>query len=120
MTCVQGDNATYVLVSENGQIVKFYNNDKKFIYYADKNETVEVKDYKKIDSVFKEYSLCFLSFDDVNMIDGSEMTYMDKDGNYIAVVIDYDNVDETGILKYKNLHIVRMVDSMRMEYTIFE
>lgn len=120
MTRVQGDNATYVLVSENGQIVKYYNNDKKFIYYVDKNETVKVKDYKKIDSVFKEYSLWSLSIMDADMIDGSEMTYIDKDGNYIAVVIERDNVDETGILKYKNLHIVRMVNSMRMEYTIFE
>lgn len=120
MTCVQGDNATYVLVSENGQIVKFYNNDKKFIYYVDKNKTVKVKDYKEIESVFKEYSLEFLSFDDVNMIDGSEMTYIDKNGDYIAVVLDYDNIDESGIVRYKNLYVVRIIDSMRMEYAIFK
>ena len=120
MTLIQGSNPTIVLVSENGQIVKFYNNDKKFIYYVDKNKTVKVKDYKEIESVFKEYSLEFLSFDDVNMIDGSEMTYIDKNGDYIAVVLDYDNVDESGILKYKNLYIVKIIDSMRSEYAIFE
>jgi len=120
MTLIQGSNPTRVSVSENGQIVKFYNDDNKFIYYVDKNETVKVEDYEEIESIFKEYCINYLSGNDINMMEGSEITYVDRDGEYIAVMLDYNNVDESGVLKYKNLYIVKIIDSMRIEYAIFE
>lgn len=120
MTLIQGSNPTCVSVSEDGQLVKFYNDEKKFIYYPKKNETVPVKDYEEIEAGFTEYRIRSLPYGDENGIEGCEITCIDRENAAVAVLLDYDHVDESGELKYKNLHIVRVADSERIEYAVFE
>lgn len=47
------------------------------------------------------------------------MTYAGKDGSYLAVEIDWDNLENTPP-KYKNMYILRKYGDTLHKYYVFE
>ncbi len=121
MTLIQGSNPTRVEVSADGRYVKFYNNDFKYLYDVTLNKTEQIEAYADIDKHFNSYNIEALPFGDTNSLTENQITYIGADGALVSVDLDYDFGDENSdVLRYKNLVILKQTCNEIKEYRLFE
>ena len=116
MDRTQGDNPTFVGVTADGCYVRFYNVEKKYIYDVKENEYTEVAEFG--DSLENQYQISSIIFGEENAISEDQITYIGKDGSYLAVEIDLDNLED-GVPKYKNMYILRKDGDVTKKYYVF-
>lgn len=115
MSYIQGSNPTLVEVSEDGKRVRFYNQQKKYIFHTIKNQVKEVDEYKKANETFAEYRIEIVE----TSIEQGQTTYRGKDDSQVAIALDYDSVDEPDELKYHHLLVKKQKDGKEKIYRLF-
>ncbi len=121
MTLIQGSNPTCVEVSGDGKYVKFYNENFKYLYDVTLNKTEQVEFYADIDKGFNSYNIEALPFGDSNSLTKDQITYIGTDNALVAVDLDYDfNAENSDVLRYKNLIILKQTGNDIIEYRLFE
>ncbi|MBQ9278182.1 MAG: hypothetical protein IJ224_06065 [Lachnospiraceae bacterium] len=120
MTLIQGDNPTFVEASSDGKLVKFYNNEKKYLYDVEINEIKEVINYNEITEDFQEGVVEVFIAGDKESLSKEYTTYKMKDGSLIAVILVFNPEFEDDVPKYRNLYLIREVNNERFDYAIFQ
>lgn len=117
MDTIQGDNPTFLNVTEDGRHVRFYNNSPKYIYEVEENSYTEVTAYE--DNLENQYHIASVNFGEENSISDEQITYIGKDGSYLAVEINFENLDNA-TPTYKELYILRKDGETEHKYYMFQ
>lgn len=120
MTTIQGDNPTLVEVSENGNYVKFYNENEKYLYDVKSNKTSHVEDYLKTDTSFVPYSTEIVPSGDANSLSDNYVTYKVKGDAFVVISLEHDYVNAGKVVQYKDLRLTREKDGNQQEYVVFQ
>lgn len=120
MTLIQGDDPTFVEASEDGDYVKFYNKEDKYLYDVKLNATSRVEDYSNIDTSFTRYSAEIIHSGDTHSLSDHFETYKVRDDAYVALFIEHDYVNDGKVVRYKDLRLMREKDGKKQEYIIFQ
>lgn len=120
MTQIQGDEPTFVEITTNGEYVKIYNKERRFLYDVSTNKMDEVENYAEIDQSFERYDIITLLIDDSRSLTPRYTTYLGNNNSLIAVVLDYNFETGDGIIRYKDLRLIRKADDEITEYNIFQ
>jgi len=115
MSRVQGSEPTLVEVSEDGKRVRFYNQQKKYIFHTIKNQVKEVDEYKKANETFAEYRIEIAE----TSIEQGQITYRGKDDSLVAIALDYESVEEPDELKYHHLLVKKQMGGEEKIYRLF-
>lgn len=112
---IQGSDPTLVEVSEDGERVRFYNQQKKYIFNTSRNQVNEVEEYKKEDETFVTY---YIDEAETEMEQG-QTTYMGKDASLVTIALDYESVEEPDELKYHHLLVKKQMGVEEKIYRLF-
>ncbi|MCR5848582.1 MAG: hypothetical protein K6G75_10755 [Lachnospiraceae bacterium] len=116
MIGTQGDNYTRVIVSEDGQYIKFYDDNNYYLFDTQKNIVKKIDGYENYPD-FEEYEIEILHPDDPNSFDSGHPTYIGTDGKRVSFVLF---IDDYNSITYNNLFLMKETDNEIRYYQLFK